>query len=136
MSALPHVSAYYEHMQASESLTARSLKAKLLVLRLGCTCSILIEPDASTCFRDPTQGWLVLALLGCGKLTHTHICRSRACGLWERASAVECEVIIHGSYFGQTMLLANRRFPQGHTCTGEIHPWQNGNGPEKSSRQR
>lgn len=62
-------------MQASESLTARSLKAKLLVLRLGCTCSILIEPDASTCFRDPTQGWLVLALLGCGKLTHTHICK-------------------------------------------------------------
>jgi hypothetical protein len=37
------------------------------------------------------------------------------CGLYERASAVECEVIIHGSYFGQTMLLANRRFPQGHT---------------------
>lgn len=112
------------HMQASESLTATSLKANPRVLRLGCNCTssilILIEPDAVDLFQGPDSG---LGLLGFAWLwqahahtrAHTHVCRSRVCGLCERASAVECEVIIHGSYFGPTMLLANRRFPQGRT---------------------
>lgn len=90
------------HMQASESLTARSLKANPRVLRLGCNCSILIliEPDAVGLFQGPDSG---LALLGFAWLwrahARTHVCRSRVCGLCEGASAVDCEVIIHGSYF-------------------------------------
>jgi hypothetical protein len=59
------------HMQASESLAARSLKANLRVLRLGCNCSILIliEPDAVDLFQGPDSG---LAVLGFAWLWQAH----------------------------------------------------------------
>jgi hypothetical protein len=57
------------HMQASESLAARSLKANLLVLRLGFNCSILIEPDAVDLFQGPDSG---LAVLGFAWLWQAH----------------------------------------------------------------
>lgn len=75
------------HMQASESLTARSLKANLRVLRLGCNCTssssilILIEPDAVDLFQGPDSGlallgfaWLCLAVASSRSHTRTHTC--------------------------------------------------------------
>lgn len=118
------------HMQASESLTARSLKANLRVLRLGCNCSILIliEPDAVDLFQGPDSG---LALLGSAWLwrahahtrTHVHMFAEVGCAAYVNEHLLST---VRSSSMGP--ILGKRCYSQivdshrGALCTGEMHP--------------
>ncbi|KAL7948994.1 hypothetical protein V8C42DRAFT_234386 [Trichoderma barbatum] len=107
------------HLQASGSLSARSLEARLLVLSciraddLASTVPVRVRVwRMLSCFRDLARGRPCLAV---ASSRTKEVCLRLTCTWYQRHGlkvlSVPCEVIVQSAYFGWTML--NRRFHRG-----------------------